>query len=501
MLRRFTQQEVARLIEAAVAPLHAKIAQLEAKAAARENEAAQWKAKAAVLEAKVVGLLTKVEELETENARLRKNSSTSSKPPSSDIVKPPPPSPPGGKRKKRRRGGQPKHPRCLRPLFPPERVDWVEMYELSGLGPDWEPLEEFRVLQQVELVEKLFEVTEHRARRYRHVRTGEVIAASFPREVAQAGLSGTRLSAMIAYQKGACHMSFSCIERFLDDVLHLKLCRGYLAKVVQKVSDSLAAGYEELGDALPAQAVLNIDGTGHPDSGKQFNVWGFHAPGPAGLTYFHIDPSKSADILKQFLGETFGGVVGCDYAAEYRRFTKETNAVLQFCWAHLIRDVKYLTTLPDAVTRRFGEKLLKKIKVLFRLWHRRKTTPPERWQREADKARQEILMAVRRPPRRTEAQNIAQRFRDHGPHYFTFLDRPGVEPTNNGIERQFRFLIVDRKVTQGTRGEAGRRWCERIWTVLATCGQRGRSAFVYLRESLAAWLHGEAGPSLLAMPP
>lgn len=94
---------------------------------------------------------------------------------------------------------------------------------------------------------------------------------------------------------------------------------------------------------------------------------------------------------------------------------------------------------------------------------------------------------MRRSPRRTEALNLAKRFRDHGPYYFTFLDRPGVEPTNNGIEQQFRFLIVDRKVTQGTRGEAGRRWCERIWTALATCAQRGRSAFVYLTRTLKAY--------------
>ena len=194
-------------------------------------------------------------------------------------------------------------------------------------------------------------------------------------------------------------------------------------------------------------------------------------------------------------------MVGCDYAGEYRRFTAETDAVLQFCWAHLIRDVKYLTTLPDAATRRFGEKLLEKIKVLFRVWHRRKTTPQERWQREAARARQEILHTVRRAPCRTEALNLAKRFRDHGRYYFTFLDRPGVEPTNNGVEQQFRFLIIDRKVTQGTRGEAGRRWCERIWTALSTCAQRGRSAFVYLTEAMAAYFRGQAGPSLLALPP
>lgn len=472
-------EQVQALIESAVAPLRARIATLEA-------ENAQLRAR--------------VDQLESENARLRKDSSTSSKPPSSDIVKPPPPPLPGGKRKKRRRGGQPHHPRHLRPPFLPEQIDRTEIHELPALGPDWEPLDEFRIVQQVELVEKLFEVTEHRARCYRHRRTGDVIAAPWPSEVAKGGLVGTRMSALIGYQKGACHMSYGGIERFFDDVLHLKLCRGYLVKVVQKMSASLAVAYEELRDALPCQPMLNVDGTGHPENGQQFNVWGFHAPGPQGFTFFHIDPSKSAEILKQFLSETFAGVVGCDYAGEYRRFTAETAAVLQFCWAHLIRDVRYLTTLSDAVTCRFGQRLLERIKVLFRLWHRRATMPPERWQREAASARQEILQAVRRPPLRTEAQNLAQRFRDHGRYYFTFLDRPGVEPTNNGIEQQFRFLIIDRKVTQGTRGEAGRRWCERIWTTLATCAQRGRSAFAYLIETITAYFHGRAGPSLLALP-
>jgi hypothetical protein len=478
MARRFTQQEVTKLIEAAVAPLRAEIAQLKSQ---------------------VNNLHTEVTRLQTENARLKKDSSTSSKPPSSDIVKPPPL--PGGKGKKRRRGGQPNHPRHVRSPFPPEQIDFTKTYELSGLGSDWEPLEEFRVLQQVDLVEKLFEVTEHRACVYRHYRTGEVIAAPLPGEIVKAGLVGTRLSALIGYQKGACHMSYSCIERFFDDVLHLKLCRGYLVKVVQKMSAALAAGYEELRDILPRQPMLNIDGTGHPENGKQFNVWGFHSPGSQGFTFFHIDPSKSADVLMQFLGETFAGVVGCDYAAEYRRFTAETDAVLQFCWAHLIRDVKYLTTLPDAVTCRFGEKLLGKIKVLFRVWHRREAMPQERWRREAACARQEILNTARRAPLRTEAQNIAQRFRDHGRYYFTFLERPGVEPTNNGIEQQFRFLILDRKITQGTRGERGRCWCERIWTALATCAQRGRSAFVYLTEAITAYFRGQTGPLLLALPP
>ena len=76
-----------------------------------------------------------------------------------------------------------------------------------------------------------------------------------------------------------------------------------------------------------------------------------------------------------------------------------------------------------------------------------------------------MLKVAKRPPSRREAQNIAKRFRKHSAHYFRFLDTPGVEPTNNAMEQRFRFVVIDRKITQGTRGEAGRSWCERIWTV------------------------------------
>ena len=108
---------------------------------------------------------------------------------------------------------------------------------------------------------------------------------------------------------------------------------------------------------------------------------------------------------------------------------------------------------------------------------------------------------VRRAPSRSEAQNIAERFREYGEYYFTFLKVPGVEPTNNAMERGFRHLVIDRKVTQGTRGEPGRRWCERIWTVLETCAQQARSAFQFIYRSIVAHFTHQSFPSLLPQGP
>jgi transposase len=462
-------------------------------------------ARVAELEQQLATALARIAELERQLALARKDSSSSSKPPSSDILKPPRPVAKGrqGRPRKRRRGGQPGHARHERAPFPPEQVDqaWIYEWPAGSFGPEWKPLDEFDTIQQVDLLPKLFQVTEHRARQYLHRPTGRVATAPLPEEVVRAGLVGPRLSALVAYQKGACHMSYRVIATFLQDVLGLRLSTGQLAKVVNKAGAALAPGYEQLQAALPGREMLNIDETGHPENGKQLWSWGLHAPGPDGFTLFHIDPARSSDVLKQLLGESFAGVVGCDYHSAYRKFLGDAGATMQFCWAHLIRDVKFLTKLPDRVTRRWGEKLLSSIKRLFRVWHDRRRRPAARWQLAAERAERDVLNVARRPPARSEARNIAQRFRQHAEHYFRFLHTPGVEPTNNAMEQRFRFVVIDRKITQGTRGEAGRRWCERIWTVLATCAEQGRSAFEYLHQSLLAHLKNEPPPALLPLPP
>ena len=81
--------------------------------------------------------------------------------------------------------------------------------------------------------------------------------------------------------------------------------------------------------------------------------------------------------------------------------------------------------------------------------------------------------------------------------YFRFLTTPGVEPTNNLAEQAIRFVVIDRLITQGTRSEKGDRWCERIWTVIATCRQQGRSVFDYLEAAVTAWFADTDPPALL----
>jgi hypothetical protein len=44
------------------------------------------------------------------------------------------------------------------------------------------------------------------------------------------------------------------------------------------------------------------------------------------------------------LGKEFEGTLGCDYFSAYRKYMKDFHVTVQFCIAHLIRDIKFLTT-------------------------------------------------------------------------------------------------------------------------------------------------------------
>jgi transposase len=224
-------------------------------------------------------------------------------------------------------------------------------------------------------------------------------------------------------------------------------------------------------------------------------TWCFRA---ALYTLFKIDPTRSGDVLINVLGEEFKGVLGCDYYSAYRRYMREFGILLQFCLAHLIRDVKYLTTLPDAHNQAYGEKLREGLRRLFGVIHAREKRSAANFQRDLEAARVGLTrVAINEAPGTRPAQAMAKRFIKHGEAYFRFITTPGVEPTNNLVEQAIRFVVIDRHITQGTRSASGNRWCERIWTVIATCSQQDRSIFEYLQAAVEAYFHEEEAPTLL----
>jgi len=163
----------------------------------------------AELKQEIIQLREEIRLLKEDIARLKKDSGNSSKPPSSDIVKPKKTTRKVS-RKKRKRGGQFGHRLFTRKPFEPEQVDEVIEYELRDKDAGGlKPLDGWSIIQQIKLPEKMHKIIEHRARKYIDPVTGQVHIASLPEEVRKGGLLGGDVTAMVAFMKGGCHMSFT----------------------------------------------------------------------------------------------------------------------------------------------------------------------------------------------------------------------------------------------------------------------------------------------------
>ncbi|MCP4407386.1 MAG: IS66 family transposase [Gammaproteobacteria bacterium] len=472
----------------------------------RKEAIAIYQAGQAPVVDKLCELSAKVDEQAQKIAVLEKNSTNSSKPPSSDITKPPK-KPKSGKKNKQ--GGQPGHPKHERTPFSEEEIDEHLGYHCSSC-PECDSSnlilldEQPKIIQQVELQEVVTHIEEHRAYACYCEDCDQIHYAPFPDEVVKAGLFKERLTALVAYMKNGCHASFSTIRKFLRDVIGVPVSRGYLSKLIQKVSHALAPSYEQLLDRIPLETNLNIDETGHKDNGDLFWTWVFKADL---YVLFRIDKSRGSKVLIEMLGREFDGTIGCDYLSTYRKYMKDFNVMVQFCIAHLIRDIKFLTTLPDAQTQAYGKKLLSEVKRMFKHIHNAEQMSENDFQSAMEKTKARILrIAINEAPSRinedgkeelNHAQNIANRFRLHGEAYFRFITTPGMDPTNNVAEQAIRFIVIDRYVTQGTRSAKGREANERLWTVIGTCALQGRSAYNFILQAVHAYFYDEPAPSLL----
>jgi transposase len=467
----------------------------------------QLQAENQTLRERNAGLEERVRQLEAQNTQLtqslaaaQKHSGHSSKPPSSDIVKPH--SRRRQRRSKRRIGGQKGHPKHERPPFTPDQIHHRIPYRLPQCPID--PAHRIvpasdrqRTLQQIELVANPFVITEHIAESIWCQDCRAYHQAPLPKEVVRAGLFGPRLTSLAVYLKGRLHGSYSGIRDFLHDVVGVKVSRGYVAKLLRKASQAFGPPHGELLELLPRQAHLNGDETGHKNNGQRYWIWCFRA---LDFVVFKIDRSRGTEVLMRILGDQFQGILGCDYYAAYRKYARQCSVLVQFCLAHLIRDVKYLCEFPDPQVQRYGTKLLGGLKTLFGTLHRKDQLSPQSFESELAAAHDQIWKAAlpgSGGPFHRLIHNMAERFAKHGEAYFQFLTTPGIDPTNNVVEQALRFVVIDRHVTQGTRSARGREICERLWTVMATCALQQRSPFPWICGAIRAYFKGEPAPSLI----
>ena len=212
-------------------------------------------------------------------------------------------------------------------------------------------------------------------------------------------------------------------------------------------------------------------------------------------------------MLFDILGQNFAGSLRADFWGAYRKYARQCGVLIQFCLAHLIREVKYLCEFPEPSVQRYGQALLAGLKELFGVLHRRAQLSQKAFDLAMATAQAKVWDAALEPilhPRRYPhgkvhrlIDNLSHRFCLHGEGYFHFITHSEIQPTNNSAEQAMRFVVTDRHMTQGTRSQRGREFCERLWTVLATGTLQKRSAYKWIHAAIRAHFDGRPVPSLL----
>jgi transposase len=227
---------------------------------------------------------------------------------------------------------------------------------------------------------------------------------------------------------------------------------------------------------------------------KRHWTWCFQT---ALYSFFHIDRSRSSAVLRKLLGKRFRGILGADYYSAYLKYARLFGVRMQYCLAHLIREIRFLAEHSSPLLARWGRKLLKILKNMFKTLYAQANAPPERRLARLIQCQKAFLQQVRRPPNHSLAEILSRRFRGNRmADYFRFVTDPNVETTNNGTERAIRHIVIDRKVTQGTRNATGMRWCERSWTTIATCQKQNRNVLQFLHQILLAHWSNKPIPAL-----
>jgi transposase len=450
----------------------------------------------AELMALVERLAARVAELEAELARLKRNSTNSSKPPSSDppAVTRPTRAPTGKKR-----GGQPGHQGHQRELLPIEQVDNVvplvpERCGCCGKSGCLMPAATPPVRSQViEIPPIKPNVTERQQFSATCLSCGATTLAPLPSGMPR-GAFGPRLAAMLAVCTAKYRLSKRAVREMLSDFLGVELCLGSVANVEKQVSAALAAPTEEARAHVKASKIAHADETSWRESKRKAWLWVAATPSVA---IFLVAARRNAKVAKELLGEAFAGILVTDRYSAYR-WVK--TALRQLCWAHLRRDFQsWVDSGGDGA--HFGQALLGQARRMFKWWHKVRdgTLAPEVFQKRMRTLQINVgaTLSTAEECGDKRVAGMAKEILKLEPALWTFVETPGVEPTNNFAERTIRHAVLWRKGSFGTDSAEGSRFVERMLTTVATLRLQRRNVLEFITQACEAQLRHAPPPSLL----
>ena len=416
-----------------------------------------------------------------------------------DALPPPPPPPPWVKpdvkrgRRKKRPGRKPGHPAAVRPV--PAKVDQHADVPLprDGAGREscprcsaclLEPAGHDRLVEDIAESQVVVKVYHTRSgwcpscrRRVESRAAEQPPAADVPH--GQLGVNALAIGVLLRIEY---RLPFRQVARLLADLPGLRVSPGAIARQLQRVAGWFEADFDRLLLEVRAAPRVHADETGWRTDGKNGQLWTVATPAH---TVYHVDESRAGRVIRELLGEAFGGTLVSDFYSAYAAM----DCRKQKCLAHLLREL--IDSARDAPAFAAGafvrraKRLIKEMLALKRRWDRMGDRPYV----------SRVISLENRLQRLAEGEydepgerRIATRMRRYRAELTAFLWDRDLDGTNNAAERALRPAVVMRKITGGSRSAAGAAAWARVASLLRTARQQGRDLLPAIRAMLqAAW--------------
>lgn len=271
---------------------------------------------------------------------------------------------------------------------------------------------------------------------------------------------------------------FSCefwVEVLLNKFLHgMPLCRIIKMMEAENLSVSqgtLTGGLQRIGALLQPPYVGIVERARaarhwHMDetrwmvfedlAGKVGHRWWLWVICTTEAVVYLLDPSRSARVPREFLGEQAQGILSADRYSAYKALG--AMILIAYCWTHVRRDFLRIRDGNKKLAPWAGG-WVDQINALYRINRTRLAVPPDAEPfQAADRDLREALERMEQtrdgelavPTLHPTKRKALASLREHWSGLSLFVDHPEIPMDNNEAERHLRMAVVGRKNYYGS---------------------------------------------------
>jgi transposase len=225
--------------------------------------------------------------------------------------------------------------------------------------------------------------------------------------------------------------------------------------------------------------------------GKTGYRWWFWVVVTQDTVVYILDPSRSASVPKNHLGENPKGIISADRYSVYKSLISE-DLLIAFCWGHVRRDYDRVYNTRKKL-RSWAQEWLNRINELFHLNNERLKVLSDKdkfqiadqiLRKALDSFRETYVNELKSENLHSIQRKSLKSLETHWSGLLIFVDHPEIPMDNNISERALRELALGRKNYYG----CGSQWSGDLTAALFTIFQTAKLNNLHPKKFLKSYL-------------